>query len=170
MGGPHSASAPQEDRDARTSSAFSSLSVYFYVAKRRARRVKPRSHRPEPSQHGQADPNAHPKRRIEISKAGARAIMNCCQPFSTESARIGHRARGPMAELDDEALSFMPQPCSRESLIRRLLRPLRQSVKYFGQLRRGVDHYIMTAGHLVYVPFMFARFGHPCIESGVGKF
>jgi class 3 adenylate cyclase len=33
-------------------------------AKRRARRVHPRSHRPEPSQDGQADPDAHLETRI----------------------------------------------------------------------------------------------------------
>src|SRR6516164_11294089 len=61
VGGAHLAPAPQEDRDAvRASQAHSQARpITLTRAKRRARRVYPRSDRPEPSEDGQADPDAH---------------------------------------------------------------------------------------------------------------
>src|SRR5215475_5934684 len=67
VGGPHFASAPQEDRDAvRAPQAHSQARTpTFARSKRCTGRVYPRSNRPEPSQDGQADPNA----RIEVGTA-----------------------------------------------------------------------------------------------------
>src|ERR1700746_1676950 len=75
MGGPHFAPAPEEDRDAvRAPQAHSQArTLAFARAKRCTGRVYPRSYRPEPSQDGQADPDACRKARIETDKVGARA-------------------------------------------------------------------------------------------------
>lgn len=62
-----------------------------------ARRVHPRSHRPEPPQNGQADPNANPKALIRTGEPFVRIATrtitaNYFGPFSTESAKSGRCA------------------------------------------------------------------------------
>jgi len=60
VGGRYLAPAPQENRDAvRAPQALSQARPFTFTRpKRRTRRVHPRSHRPEPSKDGQADPDA----------------------------------------------------------------------------------------------------------------
>ena len=91
MGRAGIAAAPQKDRDAiRASQAHSQARPSAFTrADRRTRRVHPRSHRPEPSEDGQAGPDA--QARIETGKASARVITTIyCSPFSTKSARLRH--------------------------------------------------------------------------------
>src|SRR5215469_14210559 len=96
VGGPHFASAPQKDRDAVCAPQAHSQARPFTVTrpKWRARRVHSRSHGPEPSQDGQADPDAHVKADIENPEALGRfaacaVTMNYCRSFLTESAPSG---------------------------------------------------------------------------------
>src|ERR1700752_2021138 len=60
VGGRHLAPAPRENRDGvRAPQAHSQARPFAFTRpKRRARRVHPRSPRPEPSKDGQADPDA----------------------------------------------------------------------------------------------------------------
>src|SRR5215470_5198864 len=93
VGGPHFASAPQEDRDAvRASQAHSQARpLTFTRTKRCARRVHPRCHRPEPSEDGQADPDADLEARMKAGKSCLRDYNELLRSFSTKSALSGFR-------------------------------------------------------------------------------
>ncbi len=64
MGGPHVASAPKEDRNAVRAPQTHSQTRSPATKRPERRAVHPRSHRPEPSQDGQVDPDANPQARI----------------------------------------------------------------------------------------------------------
>jgi hypothetical protein len=97
VGGRYLTPAPQENRDAvRAPQAHSQARPFTFTRpKRRARRVHPRSHRPESSKDGEADPDA----RIDPATRCSRCHYNaprCRNPahtatelFSSCHARLG---------------------------------------------------------------------------------
>src|ERR1700746_603713 len=89
VGGRYFAPAPQENRNAvRAPQAYSQARPSTFTRpKRRVRRVHPRSHRPEPSKNGQADPDA----RIDpATRCSRRHYNELLQDFFN---RIGPNAK-----------------------------------------------------------------------------